>query len=170
MEGWFQAHYVLLKDFSGPVATAFVGLVALFITYSWNRRQAVIALDKLKFDLFERRYAVYVAAQKMLQPFLKHDTGILQLSEYREVMVKVYEARFFFGPNTQKYLEQMTSDWMMYQDYVVHLARKDLDEEPRFNISMKSKELWWRLNAAFDELPKRFEKELGFRQLMRGWR
>jgi hypothetical protein len=42
--------YDILKDFAGPVATICVAAVAGFITWSFNRRQLIIAKDKLKFD------------------------------------------------------------------------------------------------------------------------
>jgi hypothetical protein len=55
--------YQFFKDFAGPMVTLLAAGAAGFITYTFARIQARIAqsqrdiaLDKLKFDLFEKRY------------------------------------------------------------------------------------------------------------------
>src|SRR5262245_14401682 len=57
-----MAIYEFFKDFAAPLATVIAAAVAAWITFRFSSRQteisqsqADIALDKLKFDLFERR-------------------------------------------------------------------------------------------------------------------
>ena len=63
--------YEILKDFAGPVVTLIAASVAGTITFVLARIQARIAksqrdiaLDKLKFDLFQKRYEIYEASKQ----------------------------------------------------------------------------------------------------------
>jgi hypothetical protein len=63
--------YDILKDFAGPVAAIVGAFAASMVAWSLGRPQWRIAasqrditLDKLKFDLFQRRYGVYQVARK----------------------------------------------------------------------------------------------------------
>jgi hypothetical protein len=71
--------YELFKDFAGPFVALVGALAAAFITLRFGREQARIAqsqrdiaLDKLKHDLFDRRYAIYSATKELLEyiPFI----------------------------------------------------------------------------------------------------
>ena len=66
---WYQ----VVKDFAQPVATlGAASAVAVFAYRQWRTadEQAKTALDKLKLDLFERRYAIYVELKKVLKTVL----------------------------------------------------------------------------------------------------
>ena len=66
------ALYGILKDFAGPVATVTAASTAVFVTWRIGRTQAAIArqqadiaqqqadtaLDRLRFDLFDKRYSI----------------------------------------------------------------------------------------------------------------
>ena len=71
ISNWFLDHYTATRDFAGPVTTLVAAIAATWITISFGRRQASIAqsqrdiaLDKLKFELFETRYGIYLKAKK----------------------------------------------------------------------------------------------------------
>ncbi|MGA7657441.1 MAG: hypothetical protein WCA96_11750, partial [Methylocella sp.] len=60
--------YQLFKDFAGPIATIIASLAAAFVAWQLGRTQADISKsqlrtsrEKLRLDLFEKRYAVYIA-------------------------------------------------------------------------------------------------------------
>lgn len=58
--------YSILKDFAGPVATIIASITAAyFVRRQWltAQQQADTALDQLRYSLFEKRYAIYVAAR-----------------------------------------------------------------------------------------------------------
>jgi hypothetical protein len=64
----------VLKDFAGPVATTIAAITEIVVTHRFNKRQIEIsraqrdiALDKLKFDLFELRYGIYLAAKELIE-------------------------------------------------------------------------------------------------------
>jgi hypothetical protein len=48
-----------------------VGFVALFVQVYFNRKQKVAAQDKLKFDLFEKRYGIYLAASALIESSIR---------------------------------------------------------------------------------------------------
>ncbi len=76
MTAWLTAHYDVIKDFAAPVVTLIAAVIAGLITLTFSRAQTRvsrsqrdIALDRLKFDLFEKRYAIYDAAKSLLTSF-----------------------------------------------------------------------------------------------------
>jgi hypothetical protein len=76
---WVRNHYDALKDFAGPVATTIAAITAIVVTHRFNKRQIEIsraqrdiALDKLKFDLFELRYGIYLAAKELTEYASNH--------------------------------------------------------------------------------------------------
>jgi hypothetical protein len=99
---WYLAHRAFLKDFAGPLATLFAALVAAIITAAFGYVQFVlarsrrdIALDKLKFDLYEKRYQVYVITKTMLEYQLGiRDAGELTPEKIEELVVSMNQARF----------------------------------------------------------------------------
>jgi hypothetical protein len=115
MQEWFYSHYDVLKDFAGPAVTMFAPLVAASITWFFARAQyrvaatqKNIALDKLKFDVFERRYQVYGAAKELCQLLLrKENVENAEFDRMYALFVTLDEARFYFDPSIIKVLEDL---------------------------------------------------------------
>ena len=98
--------YQLLSDLASPVVTLITALIAGFITITFARNQTQIAqsqrdiaLDKLKFDLFEKRYEIYQACKTLLEyvPFIT-DIEKSDPSKIRSLYIKLDEASFYFPP------------------------------------------------------------------------
>jgi len=51
--------YQVLKDFAGPAAAIIASGVAVFVTYRLGREQAHISREKLRLDLYERRWKIF---------------------------------------------------------------------------------------------------------------
>jgi hypothetical protein len=51
--------YQVLKDFAGPVATIIAALAAVYVTAHFARKQAWLAREKLRYDLFDRRLKIF---------------------------------------------------------------------------------------------------------------
>jgi hypothetical protein len=80
MAGSQMTAWDFAKDFAGPIATIVAAAAALAVTAFFNRRQTAIAstqrdiaaaqrdiaADRLKVDLFEKRYEIYLAAKALL--------------------------------------------------------------------------------------------------------
>jgi hypothetical protein len=72
--------YAFFKDFAGPIATTVAAAVAAWINFYFNRMQvritatqADIALEKLKLDLFDKRYVIYSAAKHLIEYLLQNN-------------------------------------------------------------------------------------------------
>ena len=53
------ATYQVLKDFAGPAAAIIASGVAVFVTYRLGREQARLSREKLRLDLYERRWKIF---------------------------------------------------------------------------------------------------------------
>jgi hypothetical protein len=94
---WVRNHYDVLKDFAGPVATTIAAITAIVVTHRFNKRQIEvsraqrdIALDKLKFDLFELRFGIYLAAKELIEyASSQHDIKKIDSNRVRSLYVKL---------------------------------------------------------------------------------
>jgi hypothetical protein len=166
--------YVILKDFAGPVVTLIAASVAGAITFMFARiqvrlakSQRDIALDKLKFDLFQKRYEIYEATKALLEyvPFV---TEIEQCdaTKVRSLYVKLDEARFYFPQGICAFLDDIHAHCELFFS---HLSMRD-------QVSVDDAERWGKagellasdqamLRAIYASLPTIFSDSLAFKQL-----
>ena len=156
--------YDILKDFAGPVAAIVGAFAASIVALSLGRSQwriaasqRDIALDKLKFDLFQHRYEVYQAAKEILEyvPFIDE----IQKSDsarVRALYVKLDEARFYFPPAICSVLSDIKDRCELF---FLHLSEywTKLAEMLARDQSM--------IQATYASLPSTFESALAFKQL-----
>jgi len=166
--------YEFFKDFASPIATLIAATVAAFVTITFARTQAQIAqsqrdiaLDKLKFDLLQRRYEIYQAAKELLEyvPFVQ-DVPKSDASKIRALYVRLDEARFYFPPAICAVLDDTHRRCETFFD---HLAKRE-------QISIDDSKAWStmadllaadqaRLRDIYAHLPQIFEPALKFEQL-----
>jgi hypothetical protein len=156
--------YALFKDFSTPSVTLLVGAVALFIQVSFNKRQLVIAEDKLKFDLFERRYAIYKDVREFLD-LLAREPGKLAFNsdKIRSFYIALDEAAFFFKEDVRAFLREIHDGVEKVVDKVVH--RHHAPEETRASFAEPLAQDEARLRNLYGEMIQRFGAALKFKQL-----
>ena len=120
----------LLEKFAGPLATVIAAITAAGVTFFFNRAQIrfarsqaetaeaqrqiaraqlEIAYDKLKQDLFEKRYEVFIAAQELIWIALdpSPSSGLFVNPEAHRLSLKLAEATFFFPPDTVKFCNRI---------------------------------------------------------------
>ena len=97
-------------------AAPFATLVAATVVAYFARAQARIAqsqrdiaLDKLKFDLIERRYAIYMAAKELLEYAANVSDERIDSNKVRTLYVTLDEARFYFPPDIIEFLSTIHS-------------------------------------------------------------
>jgi hypothetical protein len=168
------AVYELLKDFAGPIVTLIAAGVAAFITAAFARTQVRIAqsqrdiaLDRLKFDLLQRRYEIYQATKELLEYLpLIHDIQKSDTNKVRSLYVKMDEARFYFSPSICSLLENIRHH---SEAFFEHLAERD-------QLNVDDREAWSAmadrlaadqavLRKMYAKLPETFETALKFEQL-----
>jgi hypothetical protein len=107
----------LAKSFAGPFATIIAAAAAAWITLSFNSRQLQIARDqmliadgqkkiaaaKLNLDLFDRRFAIFEAARKLLIEIVQHDH--VDASDINKFNIRTADAVFLFDKDIETYLD-----------------------------------------------------------------
>ena len=167
-----------LERFAGPIATVIAAVTAASVTFVFGlvqyriarsqantadaqrqiaRVQLEIAYDKLKHDVFEKRYEVYVAAHKLIECAFDPSPRDPMDSEMRGLSEKLGQAQFLFPPDTQDFCYNR----VLRQTYKVAITRledRDTPEDQENRIVL--------VNLR-SELPKRFERDLSLEQLTR---
>lgn len=74
------------------------------LAYTIARRQANIARDKLKLDLFERRYAVYLSVNEWINDLQRR---VVPDAEYTAHIRKMEQAQFLFDKDVNDWLREL---------------------------------------------------------------
>jgi hypothetical protein len=133
--------------FFGTLFAASNGLIALavaWIAYQQHR----LAREKFKLDLFEKRFAVYKATQKLLTIILIN--AKLEQRELFEFRGDTQDATFLFGqdiPAYQERLDRQALELMIIPDRLKELPHG----EERTKLVGREHEL---IGILLDELPK----------------
>lgn len=81
-------------------AVPLIGIFGVWIAYT----QSKIARNKLKLDLFDRRMAVYEAADNTLREIYRH--GKLSSEKQLEYVLNTKTARWLFPPHAAEYFDK----------------------------------------------------------------
>jgi type II secretory pathway pseudopilin PulG len=161
-----------ISDFAGPVATIIASITAAFLTWrfaSWQARiaqqqadtakqQANTAFDQLRYNLFEKRFAIYNTSRELVA--LVVNASNVQGSDVVSLHAKLNEAEFFFSRDICDWLRKLREDC---NKLLVMRGTPDVPNAPASEIMALSN----RLVDILIEMPHRFEKELGFRHVTR---
>jgi hypothetical protein len=169
--------YYFFKDFAGPLATVIAAAAAVSVTFYYNKRQFQlssaqrdIALDKLKFDAWEKRYEIYSQARELASYVAQqHDWEKVYSDKIRTLRIKIDEARFFFGPTVRSLLNEMDKT---AENILINLSRRysyeaEQDEELRNSIIEELVEHSGKISLYYAQMPERFESSLQLSQLAR---
>lgn len=166
--------YALIKDFAAPVAVMIGSGVAGTIAYIFGKAQKQIAgsqrdiaFDKLKFDLFERRYAIYSSLRNLIEHVVHaNDLKDIDPRQIDAADTGIGEALFFFPENIHKLITEIRARITMF---VVHLKRREdtnIDDSDAWKeIADQLTEDTLTLLQHHTELPEKFASSLRFEQL-----
>jgi hypothetical protein len=174
------------KTFAGPFAIIVASATAAWMTNKFgtiqagiareqaktaeaqkeiSKSQRDIAYDKLKHDLFDKRYEVYSAAKSLIEEiFAKSPVDEANL-EIKRLRLKLDEARFFFPSDTRAFCESIEKH--VFSLLVAsHAARGYSEGHPeRQKLRDKQAEAETALASIYPMLAEKFERDLGFDQL-----
>jgi type II secretory pathway pseudopilin PulG len=170
--------YDILHDFAGSVATIAAAIAALIVTWHFGSRQAAIAeqqakianvqantaLDRLRYDLFEKRYQIYDTAKQLMRVTI-NDSRKPSFGAHDVIPLSLIldEAPFFFPASTCTFLDSIREDC---QKLIVANAE---GQNPNYTYSQAEeaeiRSLTRRLVNTLTSMPKRFEADLRFSQL-----
>jgi hypothetical protein len=123
--------YQLFKDFAGPIATIIAALAAVAVTayFAWHqkkiaRRQVEIAGEKLRHDLYEKRYRVFDAARKLLCEVAVHRNA--SDDDLRAFVIGTGDAVFLFNEDLSGYLLEIRDRAQKLQSLEHFLDKENL--------------------------------------------
>ena len=111
----FYKHFEFWKTFASPIATFVAALAAVGVTLYFNRAQKHIAeaqkdiaFNKLKLELFDRRYAIMESIKSLAKECFAINlvNGIDQI-KIRELREKIDNSCFFFSQNIQDFIKEI---------------------------------------------------------------
>jgi hypothetical protein len=162
---------LMIEKFAGPAATVFASLVAAVFAaaqFCVAKAQKDIAYDNLKFALFEKQNAIYLAAKELIEYIREGKGGRLEdVDLIREHYIALDEARFFFEPEIQDLLTNVEKECEGYLTTVdeKNMMNPEDDPEAYREKAQQAANRMKKLNEMYASLPKRFERALAFKQV-----
>lgn len=141
-----------------PLATLTVGLIAGLIAY----QQWIVSKNKLKLDLFDRRYKNYMAFNKFLTTLLFKQT--YEESELLEFYAGTADSNFLFGSEINDYRGEVSARG---GSFVSSLKALRLENDPVKKDKFRQQfdhDLRWLVDQ-MPNLQKRFEPYLSYKKL-----
>jgi hypothetical protein len=177
-ESYMRAHtlYAFFKDFAAPIATMVAAFVAAGITFFFTRAQtriariqADVAIEKLNFDLFEKRYALYVSARQLIEYLaLQHEIEKVDHTKIRSIYVTLDEGRFFLPDAVRKYLDELHHASEEFLTVLGERLNLSTEDDTKWNSTAeKAAAALAKLREMYSQLPHKFEEALAFRQIKR---
>jgi hypothetical protein len=153
------AIYEFFKDFATPLATVIAAGVAAWITFRFSSKQteisqsqADIALDKLKFDLFERRMNTYDAIREVIGEIVR--TGVVTNQSSDAFIRAIDKVEFLFGAEVKSYLDNLYR--IILQHHAVGATIESLPDPQRNRAIDAQGERFEKISAFYVEFPKLF--------------
>ena len=112
--------YMTAKDFAAPVATILAASAAAYVTVAIQQQNLSVARNRLKLDLFERRYEVYTATRDLLLLVVENPdlSEPAVKADFIRIYLKMTEAPFVCGARAQAFClkARATEDaWRAYK-------------------------------------------------------
>lgn len=140
-------------EFFKVLPTAFIALIVARITYN----QYLVAKAKLKLDLFERRYQIFLQTWAILTKTAKEGASVSADGLHTPFNNFLPEAEFLFGKAIREYLEELAKQWTLLKGYEHSTGVP--------NVADKINELGqWFLEEASTGAKSQFGKYLAFEE------
>jgi hypothetical protein len=137
--------------------TLLIAGIATYIAYQQWRTNT----QKLKLDLFDRRYRIFEEVGRLLG--IVFPSGSVELSDIEAFSTRTVGAKFLFGAEIARYLLEI-SDYARDVEILNFQMRDPLGAERIKNIEEKRKAMEW-LKAQFDGSAEKFKPYLDFTKL-----
>jgi hypothetical protein len=149
-----------IAEIVSAFGTPIVGLIVAYVAY----RQYKTHQDKLKLDLYDRRYKVFEAARQFIIHVM--EGGNAEREGLVKFITATVETVFLFDEDIVKYLDTLLAKGARVQRLHTELGNSKLPEGEERDKKAKEQEecLNW-LTEQFDELKTKFRPYLGFRKL-----
>jgi hypothetical protein len=175
------------KAFAGPIATVIaaaaaftVSIAALKVTRRFGALQAGIAeeqkeiaksqrdiaYDKLKHDLFDKRYDIYLHAKAIIERITGHpNEQHLATKTLRDLRLKMDEARFFFAPVELSIFDRIEQLVVVHETAQAMQPLVKDDNQLRIQAADRAAGAVSELAEIYMHFPRLMKDALGFTQL-----
>jgi len=136
-----------------PFAAIIFGAFAALISY----KQYQTSVHKYRFDLFERRYKVYVAVQEIFGEILREDK--VSGEAYSKFSVATGEAKFLFGDDVKAYIDKLFGLIFEKTSLERKLARR-INDNDFDKLSDQLDQNWKEITSMMKEVTGMFSKYL----------
>ena len=138
-----------------PIATLIVGIGVIFFAFlQWK-----VAHDKLRLDLFDRRYKVYEATRKFLAVIIQR--AAFDNSQLFEFYAGTSDAEFLFGSEVVAYLAEIRKRAINMQTHQKIYEHMPVGDERSRHVQTESDQLLW-LGDQITAMTKIFTPYLGY--------
>lgn len=140
--------YQIFKDFAGPIATIIAALAAAGVTtyFAWHQKniakeQADIAREKLRHDLYERRYRVFDATRKLLCEVAVHRSP--SDDDLRAFIIGTGDAVFLFNDDLSGQLLEIRNRAQKLQSLDVLMHSMPVGDQRTNTVNQSSEHFTW---------------------------
>jgi hypothetical protein len=170
----FSNAYQFFKDFAQPIATTIGAIAVAYFACKQSKiagNQVKIALfqselahDRLRFDLFNKRYAIFDGVKTLLKTILGNDwTHNSDRTKVNDLMNIIDEATFFFSTDETEmfvHISNVVDNYLDTQkEFSLLTSRED---DARATVVTKLNQHMNALTVCQRKLPKIFTKALSF--------
>ena len=149
-------HALAASKGSNVTVVTMVGVIVAIFAAFIAALQMVIARQKLNHDLFDKRFAVYVATQDYLAKCINNDGGTRE--DTGAFYAAIRSAPFLFDRKTNDFLGEVMQNSINMQVFGKHTNKPELPDYQRFvEIHLKSME--W-VASEFPKLADRFQNSI----------
>jgi hypothetical protein len=120
----------------------------------FTRQQVIIARTKLRYDLFDKRYAVYVAAWDFLGHIFRH--GGITLDALSEYTVGIVDSHFLLDDSVRDYLMEIRNRAAAHQALKETGAWEPVGPDKTELVTKARKEIQWLIGQT-DVLAEKFK-------------
>ena len=125
----------LIKGLPAAFVALVIGAIAAFLTW----RQYEVARAKLKFDLFDRRFAIFQQTWEILSEVVIRGTREKNYGLATPFNDFLPQARFLFGKDISDYLDEASTNWADL--HALEAERADLSGQERLRNIERAREL-----------------------------
>lgn len=137
------------------IATLFLSLAVVVIAWQQYR----VAENKLRLDLFDRRYKVYDATRKFLIQIAQYNS--FEEPELVNFAAGISDAEFLFGADVVEYLKQIRKRALDMRDHQAILEQELRDDELSRRAHTEQDHRSW-LKKQITDMASVFAPYLGF--------
>jgi hypothetical protein len=146
-------------DLAGPIATIIAAVAAVSVTayFAWHQKriaekQADIASEKLRHDLYERRYRVFDAVRKLLLEIARDRNA--SKDGLRAFLIATGEAVFLFDDDVTKHVEGIRDRAEELQSLNCDIDSKPADEPNPDAVKQRNEHVKWILSEVDPSVDK----------------